>query len=229
MCKQLELKVRFCTSTALKVKEDCTEFWNEENIQQCLRTSLSDLRKIQISFYETDLTRILNGLRSPKPRKTINNITATRCHAPPQSSRIAAYFFTFTKKSRLQFAKVASPLNPAVLDLQNLKNLASNDEPRASTRHQNVRWSPASFTRSHAPISASHASPRFLTRPHAPLQLYDVMMTSLPTFSLTRFLGPDPNLWPGPNRLQTKKKTEKKKKKKLWPSRTLTLTKKSKF
>ena len=29
MWKQLELKVRFCTSTALKVKEDCTEFWNE--------------------------------------------------------------------------------------------------------------------------------------------------------------------------------------------------------
>ena len=161
--------------------------------------------------------------------KTKKDHQQYNCHAPPQSSRIAAYFFTFTKKSRLQFAKVASPLNPAVLDLQNLKNLASNDEPRASTRHQNVRWSPASFTRSHAPISASHASPRFLTRPHAPLQLYDVMMTSLPTFSLTRFLGPDPNLWPGPNRLQTKKKTEKKKKKKLWPSRTLTLTKKSKF
>ena len=121
----------------------------DQEVQQCLRTSLSDLRKIQISFYETDLTRILNGLRSPKPRKTINNITATRCHAPPQSSRIAAYFFTFTKKSKLQFAKVASPLNPAVLDLQNPENLASNDEPLATRMFVDH---PRHFTPSHAPI-----------------------------------------------------------------------------
>ena len=112
------------------------------------------------------------------------------------------------KKSRLHFTKVASPLNPAVLDLQNLENSAPNDEPRATRRsvdHQHH------FTCSHVPIRASHASPWCLTRSHAPLQLYDVIMTSLPTFSLTRFLGLDPNRWPGSNRLR---------KKMLWPSLT---------
>ena len=29
MWKRLELKVRFCKLTALKVKENCTKFWNE--------------------------------------------------------------------------------------------------------------------------------------------------------------------------------------------------------
>ena len=33
MWKQLKLKVRFCKLTTLKVKEDCAEFWNEEDIQ----------------------------------------------------------------------------------------------------------------------------------------------------------------------------------------------------
>ena len=42
--------------------------------------------------------------------------------------------------------------------------------------------------------------------------------TSPSTFSLTRFLGPDSNLWPGPNPLHKKKKKKKKRKKKLWPS-----------
>ena len=92
--------------------------------------------------------------------------------------------------------------------------------PRATRRSADHQ---RHFTRSHAPIRASHASPWWLTRSHAPLQLYDVMMMSLPTFSLTRFLGTDPNRWPDPNRLK------KKKKKMLWPSGPLTLTKKSKF
>ena len=132
----------------------------DQEVQQCLRTSLSDLRKIQISFYETDIIRILNGLRSPKPRKTINNRTATRCHAPPQSSVLLHIY----KKSRLHFTKVESPLNPAVLDLQNPKNSASNDEPRIATRHQKVCWSPASF---HALTRTDSSLPRVSMMPHA--------------------------------------------------------------
>ena len=96
------------------------------------------------------------------------------------------------KKSRLHFAKVASPLNPTVLNLQNPENSAPNDEPRATRRsvdHQHH------FTCSHVPIRASHVSPWCLTRSHAPLQLYDVIMTLLPTFSLTRIGNPVRTAW----------------------------------
>ena len=112
---------------------------------------------------------------------------------------------------------MASPLNPAVLDLQNPKNSARNDEPRTTRRYGDHQHH---FTCSHAPIRASHASPWCLMRSHAPLQLYDIIMTSLPTFSLTRFLGPNPNRWPGPNYLRKKCFDQ------VWP---LTLTKKSKI
>ena len=143
--------------------------------------------------------------------KTKKDHQQYNCHALPRATTIfkdRSLLLHIYKKSRLHFTKVASPLNPAVLDLQNLENSAPNDEPCATRRsvdHQHH------FTCSHVPIRASHASPWCLTRSHAPLQLYDFIMMSLPTFSLTRFLGLDPNRWPSSNRLR---------KKMLWPSLT---------
>ena len=76
------------------------------------------------------------------------------------------------------------------LDLQDLKISSQEAQTRASTCHQKVRWSPASFhtrTRIDADLSlADHSSPWFLTRSHAPLQCYDVMMSSPSILGLTR-------------------------------------------
>ena len=68
-------------------------------------------------------------------------------------------------------------------------------------------------TRRFGPPTRLHDASRAHTRPSS-------SMTSLPTFSLTRFVGPDLNRWPGPNRLRKKCFDQ------VWP---LTLTKKSKI
>ena len=141
--------------------------------------------KIQRSFHKTDPTRTLNGLQFIKPWKIKITGANTRLHAWLQASEIAASSFR---------------------PMQICSEFQKTDNTRRSTRrsadHQRH------FTRSHAPIRASHSSPWCLTRSHAPLQLYDVMMMSLPTFSLTRFLGTDSNRWPGPNRLRKKALTK---------------------
>ena len=117
------------------------------------------------------------------------------------------------KKSRLHFAKVASPLNPAVLNLQNPENSAPNDEPRATRRSADHQHH---FTRSHAPIWASHASPWCLTRSHSPLQLYDV----------TSHFQLDPVRWTRPESVTRSEPPEKKM---FWPSLTFDFDQKVKI
>ena len=56
-----------------------------------------------------------------------------------------------------------TPLNPTVLNLQNPKNSTPNDEPRTTTRHQKVCWSPASFQ---ALTRADSGLPRVSMMPH---------------------------------------------------------------
>ena len=123
------------------------------------------------------------------------------------------------------------------LDLPNLKILGQEAQTRASTRHQKVQWSPASFhARTHIDANlsrADHSSPWFLTRAPPVLWCHDVVTLhtrSNPFVQPTRFEPDRPDL----NRLKLKKKREREKerereKKKLWPSGPLTLTKKVKI
>ena len=112
---------------------------------------------------------------------------------------------------------------PPPSDLCKYSKFQKTDNTRRSTgprskKPKNCRpeqWA----TRHHVPLEGSKISASTNTLTRAP-QLHDIMMTSLTTFSLTRFLGPDPNRWPGSNRLRKKCFDQ------VWP---LTLTKKSKI
>ena len=102
------------------------------------------------------------------------------------------------------------------LDLPDLKILGQEAQTRASTCHQKVRWSPASFharTRIDADLSrADHSSPWFLTRAPPVLWYHDVVTLhtrSNPFVQPTRF-EPDQ---PDPNRLKLKKKKKKRERK----------------
>ena len=146
----------------------------------------------------------------------MNNRTATRCHEPPQSSVLLHIY----KKSRLHFTKVESPLNPTVLNLQNPKNSAPNDEPCTATCHQKVYWSPASFQ---ALTRADSGLPRVSMMPHtftcAPPALWrhnDVASH----FQL------DPVPWTQPELVTWSELPEKKM---LWPSLTFDFDQKVKI
>ena len=98
------------------------------------------------------------------------------------------------------------------LDLQDLKISSQKAQTRASTRHQKVRWSPASFhvrTRIDADLSrADHSSSWFLTRAPPVLWCHDVVTfhtRSNPFVQPTRFEPDRPDL----NRLKLKKKRER--------------------
>ena len=119
------------------------------------------------------------------------------------------------------------------LDLPDLKILGQEAQTRASMCHQKLWWSPASF---HALLRAdaglSRASRADWDMSRAPTRCTRQALTraSVPWCHIPLqsdpFVQADP-IWPiYPNSVQT---ACKKKKKKLWPSRTLTLTKKSKF
>ena len=94
---------------------------------------------------------------------------------------------------------------PPPSDLCKYSKFQKTDNTRRSTwsrskKPKNCRpeqWA----TRHHAPLEGSEISASTNTLTRAP-QLHDVMMTSLTTFSLILFLGPDPNRWPGSNRLR---------------------------
>ena len=74
----------------------------------------------------------------------------------------------------------------------------SHAPPRASRRSGNFCLNEHALPRTSILIHALTRAGRFSRAP----QLHDVMMTSLTTFSLTRFLGPDPIRWPRLNRLR---------------------------
>ena len=80
--KQIMLEVNLCNLNALKLKENCTEYWNATSCQSGHRqsrprspTMLADFSskfvKIQRSFHKTNPTGTLNGRRSTMPRKII--------------------------------------------------------------------------------------------------------------------------------------------------------------
>ena len=108
----------------------------------------------------------------------------------------------------LNFRKRTIPGDPPCSDLQNPKILATNDEPRAATRHQKVRWSPASF---HALTRADSGLPRVsmmahtLTRAPPALWRHD---------DVTSHFQLDPIPWNWPESVTRSEPPEKKKKKK---------------
>ena len=100
--------------------------------------------KIQTLFHKTDPTGTLNGLRSTKPREFILQGISTHSHAQPRAQNASRLSLSILRKYARYFRTRTIPGDPPCPDLQNTKILAPNDEPRASTRHQNVRRSPAS-------------------------------------------------------------------------------------
>ena len=101
--------------------------------------------KIQTLFHKTDPTGTLNGLRSTKPREFILQGISTRSHAQPRAQKAPRLSLSIPRKYARYFRTRTIPGDPPCPDLLNKKILAPNDEPRAATRHQNVRESPASF------------------------------------------------------------------------------------
>ena len=146
---------------------------------------------------------------------------ATRCHSPPKSFDKPRHSPLNLCEPIQNFTKLTLQGSSAALDLQDLKISGQDARPRASTRHQKVRRSPASFHARHTPTQTLHALSRVrrAKRWHVP-SVHDIMDDVI-----LHYLGltwTDLETWPDSNRLW-------KKKQKLWPSRTLTLTKKSKF
>ena len=135
-----------------------------------------------------------------------------RRHERPQIPNLLWVSHSNLHESENFFTKPMPPLDPSTSDLQDPKISGPNDKPRASGDIG------VSFTRhlTQPRVYTCHMCPPVLWR------LYDVTahygMTRLPR--PTRF---DPFI------LTQSEPPAKKKKKKLWPIRPLTLTKKSKF
>ena len=129
------------------------------------RVSHSNMRKSKKNFTKKDATTRSIGLRSTKPENFRPKSLATRSHdlsndPRPRPSKLS--------KSAHNHRKVTIPGSFTALYLQDLKISGQESQKRASTRHQKVRWSPASF---HALLRADKDLSRALTRPHAPTRI----------------------------------------------------------
>ena len=167
-------------------------------------------KSVQIweNFYKTDATTQSIGPRSTKPKNCKPKIGYTHLHAPPKSLDKPRPSPSKLCKSAHSFWKLTTPLDPSTSDLQDPKISGPKDKPRSSDIIG------ANFTH-----HLTQPRTRRAKRWHVP-SAHDVMDNVILHYpGLTRT---NPETWPGPNRLQ-------KKKKKLWLSRTWTLTKKSKF
>ena len=156
--------------------------------------------KIQTLFHKTDPTGTLNGLRSTKPRKFILQGISMCSHAQPRAQNAPRLSLSIPRKYARDFR------NGQYEEIHRAP-IYKTQKFQARTMSHTPPESPEIFastnTRLHLP-SRAHTRRKFLMRRHAP-------------WRHGWHIHP---LWSEPLA---------KKKKKLWPSRTLTLTKKSKF
>ena len=111
------------------------------------RNSFSKSAQNRPSFHKTDTTRLLNGLRSTKPRNFRSKNQGTRLHAPPQASDDPRPNPSNLCKSAHDFGKLTIPSCSTASDLQNLKISGSNVKQRAATRLRQDRRSLPSVPR----------------------------------------------------------------------------------
>ena len=173
-------------------------------------------KSVQIweNFYKTDATTPSIGPRSTKPENFKPKNGRTRCHAPPKSFDTPRHSPSNLCKPVQNFTKLTLQGSSAALDLQDMKISGQDAQPRASTRHQKVRRSSASF---HAPTQKTHALSRarrakcwHVPSAHNVILLYPVCL-GWPGLTRT-----DLETWPGPNRLKKKKKKMREREKKCF-------------
>ena len=157
-----------------------------------------------------DLLRTLMYKTQKKSRSPELTRASTRGYklrkSRPHPSDLCKYVLNFRKRT--------IPGDPPCSDLQNPKILATNDEPRAATRHQKVRWSPASFhalTRADSGLPLVSMMPHALTRAPTVLWCHDDIILRYFLTHLSRPTQFDPFTWPDLNRLHKKKKKRKRK------------------
>ena len=139
-------------------------------------------------FYKTDTTTQSTGPRSTKPKNCKPKNGRTCLHAPPKTRDDQWLSPSKLCKSAHNFKKLTIPGSSTALNLQDLKISGQEAQTRASTRHQKLRWSPASFhTLLRADASLSRASrARRADALHAPsvdtsFNAMTSCMTSYPT------------------------------------------------
>ena len=118
------------------------------------RNSLSKSVQNRPSFHKTDTTRLLNGLRSTKPRNFRSKNPGMRLHVPPQASDDPRPNPSNLCKSAHDFGKLTIPWCSTALDQQNPRISRPKKKARPYTRRQRIR---RRGLQSHAPIRTASA------------------------------------------------------------------------